>query len=82
VRSRARTNVQLPCALRAGRPQLKRDPLGSAARIDCMHSTYARLTTVQSPLRIPEGVSAPALRTRTLWHACAECCTAGDLTGS
>jgi len=28
VRSRARTNVQLPCALRAGRPQLKRDPLG------------------------------------------------------
>src|SRR6266699_3913952 len=85
------TNV---CALassyrRAGRlrppalaPQLKRDPLGSAARIDCMHSTYARLTTVQSPLRIPEGVSARALRTRTLWHACAECCTAGDLTGS
>ncbi len=30
MRSRARTNVELPCARRASRPQLKRDPLGSS----------------------------------------------------
>ena len=38
MRWRARTIVELHCALRAARPQLKRDPLGGAGRIPTSHS--------------------------------------------
>jgi len=47
VRWRARTSVQLHCALRAGRPQLKRDPLDGAKSMAWFSRSWDRFSRVE-----------------------------------